>query len=121
MAGEDAARLAVAALLYPERFGSSAVYPTGRYQHSHGEVARIIGRHIGRELRHVTISREEWERHLVELSALDSRINADMARHISSLAMMRKAIPPNDLFAQLTGEAQLSLEQALASRRLMFA
>jgi hypothetical protein len=69
----------------------------------------------------VTISREEWERHLVELSALDSRINADMARHISSLAMMRKAIPPNDLFAQLTGEAQLSLEQALASRRLMFA
>ena len=44
IAGSDAGKLAVAALLHPERFGGKpAVYPSGGEKFTHAEVARMIG------------------------------------------------------------------------------
>ena len=86
ISGEDAGKLAIAALRFPERFGDKTeVYPTGTEKFTHTEVAGIIGPHLGRSLRHETISAEAWQTRLMELSKHDERINLDMARHISAV------------------------------------
>ena len=123
MAGEDAGKLAIAALRFPERFGEkTAVYPTGTEKFTHSEVAGIIGRHLGRPLRHETISPEAWQKRLMELSEHDGRINLDMARHISAVgAGMRKPFPVNDMFRSVTQEQAMTLEAALKSGYLVFA
>lgn len=122
IAGIDAAKLAVAALLTPERFGTAtAVYPSGGYQYSHAEIARIVGAHLGRTLRHETISKEAWRQRLLEHSAREPRINAAMAEHISALgAAVRAMRPPDDSFGALTGDKPLSLPDALTLGQLTF-
>ena len=122
IAGEDAGKLAVAALRFPERFGDkTVVYPTGTEKFTHSEVAGTIGRHLGRSLRHETISAEAWQKRLMELSERDGRINLDMARHISTVgAGMRKPFPTNDLFRVVTQEQAMTLEDALRSGYLAF-
>ena len=123
IAGEDAGRLAVAALLHPERFGGkTAVYPTGGHRHSHADIAALLGAHLGRTLRHETIAREAWRTRVAALAGLDGRISADMAAHISAVgASIRQALPLNDLLATATGATPLSLQQMLDSGRLSFA
>ena len=98
ISGEDAGKLAIAALRFPARFGDKReVYPTGTEKFTHTEVAGIIGRHLGRSLRHETISAEAWQTRLMELSQQDERISLDMARHISAVgASVRKPFPIND-------------------------
>jgi uncharacterized protein YbjT (DUF2867 family) len=122
IAGEDAGKLAIAALRFPERFGDkTAVYPTGTEKFSHSEVAGIIGRHLGRSLRHETVSVEAWQTRLMELSQQDKRINLDMARHISAVgAGMRKPFPINDMFGAVTQEQAMTLDEALRSGYLAF-
>jgi len=122
IAGEDAGKLAIAALRFPERFGDrTAVYPTGTEKFSHSEVAGIIGRHLGRSLRHETVSVEAWQKRLIELSQQDKRINLDMARHISAVgASMRKPFPINDIFGAVTQEQAMTLDEALRSGYLAF-
>jgi uncharacterized protein YbjT (DUF2867 family) len=122
IAGEDAGRLAVAALLHPERFGGkTAVYPSGGHRHSHAEIAQLLGAHLGRKLRHETIARDAWRARVAALAAHDDRITDDMAAHISAVgASIRQALPLNDLFATTTGAAPLSLQQMLDSGRLSF-
>jgi uncharacterized protein YbjT (DUF2867 family) len=122
IAGEDAGKLAIAALRFPERFGDkTAVYPTGTEKFSHSEVAGIIGRHLGRSLRHETVSVEAWQKRLMELSQQDKRINLDMARHISAVgAGMRKPFPINDIFGAVTQEQAMTLDEALRSGYLAF-
>jgi uncharacterized protein YbjT (DUF2867 family) len=122
IAGEDAAKLAVAALLHAERFGAkTAVYPSGGYQYTHAEIAQILGGHLGRTLRHETISREAWQKRLLALSAHDDRITADMADHISVLgATIRQPLPTNDIFETVTQGKPVSLLEALKSGRLSF-
>jgi uncharacterized protein YbjT (DUF2867 family) len=122
IAGEDAGRLAIAALLHPERFGGkTAVYATGGHSHSHAEIARILGAHLGRSLRHETIAREAWRARIAARAAADARISDDMAAHIAAVAAsIRKALPLNDLHATTTGPAPLSLQQMLESGRLAF-
>jgi uncharacterized protein YbjT (DUF2867 family) len=122
IAGEDAGKLAIAALRFPERFGDkTAVYPTGTEKFSHSEVAGIIGRHLGRSLRHETVSVEAWQTRLMELSQQDKRINLDMARHISAVgAGMRKPFPINDMFGVVTQEQAMTLDEALRSGYLAF-
>lgn len=92
IAGSDAGKLAVAALLYPERFGGKSVlYQSGSEKFTHAELAEMIGRHIGRRLRHATITAEAWETLLTRRAQCDDRINADLARHISAVgANMRQ-------------------------------
>jgi uncharacterized protein YbjT (DUF2867 family) len=122
IAGEDAGKLAIAALRFPERFGDkTAVYPTGTEKFSHSEVAGIIGRHLGRSLRHETVSVEAWQTRLMELSQQNKRINLDMVRHISAVgAGMRKSFPINDMFGAVTQEQAMTLDEALRSGYLAF-
>ena len=122
IAGEDAGKLAIAALRFPERFGDkTAVYPTGTEKFSHSEVAGIIGRHLGRSLRHETVSVEAWQTRLIGLGQQDKRINLDMARHISAVgAGMRKPFPINDMFSAVTQEQAMTLDEALRSGYLAF-
>jgi uncharacterized protein YbjT (DUF2867 family) len=120
--GEDAGKLAIAALRFPERFGDkTAVYPTGSEKFTHSEVAGIIGRHLGRSLRHETISAEAWQTRLMELSKHDGRISLDMARHISAVgAAMRKPFSINDIFHVVTQDQAMTLDDALRSGYLAF-
>ncbi len=113
--GEDAGKLAVAALLHPERFGDKmAVYPSGGKPFSHAEVADLLGLRLGRTLRHETISQEAWQERLIALSVTDDRLNPLMAAHISNVgAAMRQSPPSNDLFEALTGERPQSLPEVL--------
>jgi len=123
IAGEDAGKLAVAALLQPDCFGHQAViYPSGRSRYSHAEIARIVGRHLGRALRHETITKEAWEERILALSASDSRVNATMAAHISAMgAAFSHGHPlPTGMFETLTGDRALSLIDVLESNRLSF-
>jgi uncharacterized protein YbjT (DUF2867 family) len=122
IAGSDAGKLAVAALLHPERFGGkSVVYPSGSEKFTHAELAEMIGHHIGRRLRHETIAAEAWEALLTRHAQCDDRINADMARHISALgANMRQPAPLNDLFEAVTFERPMTMCEALASGYLSF-
>jgi hypothetical protein len=122
ISGEDAGKLAIGALRFPERFGNkTAVYPTGGEKFSHSEVAGIIGRHLGRSLRHETISDEAWQTRLMEVSEHDGRISVDMARHISAVgASMRKPFPMNDLFHTVTHEQPMTLNDSLRSGYLSF-
>jgi uncharacterized protein YbjT (DUF2867 family) len=123
IAGEDAGKLAAAAVLHPERFGPrSAIFPTGRYLYRYSEIAEILGKHLHRRIRHETISKEEWIERLDDLGATDNRVNNDMARHISALgAAFRGPIPPlNNIFEETTGEPALSLQQALDLGRISF-
>jgi uncharacterized protein YbjT (DUF2867 family) len=111
MSGADAGRFAAAALLHPERFGDAkAVYPTGDQRLTHGEAAAIIGRHLGRDLRHETIAPDVWRDRLIGLAAKDARISADMAAHISTVGIaLRQALPANDLFERATGTTSTPL------------
>jgi uncharacterized protein YbjT (DUF2867 family) len=122
ISGEDAGKLAIAALRFPERFGDkTAVYPTGSEKFTHSEVAGIIGRHLGRSLRHETISAEAWQTRLMELSKHDGRISLDMARHISAVgAGVRKPFPINDMFHVMTQGQAMTLDDALRSGYLAF-
>ncbi len=122
IAGVDAGKLAVAALRFPERFGDkTAVYPAGSENFTNSEVAGIIGRHLGRSLRHETISAEAWQAHLMDLSQRDERLSLDMARHISAVgAAMRKPFPINDTFGAVTKERAMTLDEALRSGYLAF-
>ena len=122
IAGQDAAKLAVAALLHPERFDSKTLYPGGGKAYSHAEIAHMIGERIGRRLRHETISAAAWQELLGGRAAADARISPAMAAHIAAVgAALRQPPPPNDLFERLTLEAPQSLGDAIASGRLSLA
>ncbi|HKP95266.1 MAG TPA: NmrA family NAD(P)-binding protein, partial [Fibrobacteria bacterium] len=82
MSGEDAGKLAVSALLHPGRYsGKTAIYPSGGERFSHSEIAEVLARHLGRAIRHETISAEAWQNRLLAIGSQDSRINAGMAGH----------------------------------------
>lgn len=117
MAGEDAGRLAVSALLHPERFsGETAIYPSGGERYSYAEIAEVLERHLGRAIHHETISAETWQTRLLSLGSKDSRINVDMAKHISALgASLRQDFPSNDIFERVTGKKPISIVDFLAS------
>ncbi|UPK28605.1 NmrA family NAD(P)-binding protein [Bradyrhizobium sp. 195] len=122
IAGEDCARIAVAALLTPEKFeGGPAVYPGSPHQYTQSELFGIVGDFLGLKLRHECISQQAWRDHLIALSAGDSRMNADMAGHISSVSAalkQMKPLPPNDMIEQITGVRPISLREALETGKL---
>lgn len=121
IAGEDAGKLAVAALLHPERFGGqTAVYPTGSEQYSYSQIADLLGRHLGRALRYEQISQAAWHERLMSISAHDDRINDDLARHISSVGAAIGPFPLNGLFESVTQEKPVSLQELIKSGRIRF-
>jgi uncharacterized protein YbjT (DUF2867 family) len=87
ISGHDAAEVAVAALLHPERFDGPVTYPPGPEAFSHAEIAEALTELLGRPVRFEPISQEQWRQDLVDLSALDDQqvINPAMAQHISSV------------------------------------
>jgi uncharacterized protein YbjT (DUF2867 family) len=121
MAGEDAGKLAVSALLHPERFsGRTAVYPSGGERFSHAEIAEILEQHLGRSIRHETISAESWRTRLLAIASKDSRVNAAMAGHISALgASFQQDFPMNDVFETVTNEKPISFADYLVSKRFL--
>lgn len=120
MAGSDAAKLAVAALLHPERFeGKKAVWPTGGNRYSHAQVGELLAQNLGHPVSHKTISAAAWRDRLLELAKVDTRVNAGMASHISAVgASITGHFPANELFQQYTGEQPQSLEEAIRSGSL---
>lgn len=113
--GEDAAKLAVAALLHPERLnGATTIYPTGGAQVSHGEIAAALSDKLGRSIRHETVARQVWADRLVSLASIDGRLSREMAEHISTVGMaLRQRLPMNDLFEQLTHQKPVSILEGI--------
>ena len=86
IAGEDAAEILVAALLYPDRFAGGMIhYPPGSAPHTHAELADALSSELSMPVRYEPISRAEWRADLEALAALpNSVVNADMANHSSA-------------------------------------
>ncbi|WP_394619360.1 NmrA family NAD(P)-binding protein [Lentzea sp. JNUCC 0626] len=84
--GRDAAELAVAALLHPERFEGPICYPQGAEELSHHEIAAILADRYGKPVRFEPIEPEQWRRELVALSTVEDVVNPDMAGHITEVA-----------------------------------
>jgi uncharacterized protein YbjT (DUF2867 family) len=120
MSGKDAGKLAVAALLHPDRFGAGGtVYPTGGENYTHRQVASILSDYLGRVVVHETITADSWRSRLIALSEKDDAINSDMAGHISAVgASLSKSIPSNNIFEAVTQEKQVSLVEALETGNL---
>lgn len=118
--GDDAGRLAVAAMLHPERLkGETTIYPSGGAQVSHGEIAQALSEKLGRAIRHETVSRREWADSLNMRSLVDGRLNPDMADHISAVGVaLRRTIPMNSLFEDIAGERPTSILDAIRSGAL---
>ena len=122
ISGQDAARLAVAALLHPERFqDQSTVYPSGSANHTHGDVARIVGQHLHRQLRHETVSPQAWANRIAGRASVDTRLSTAMGQHIATVGgSMKNPFPVNDLFERLVGMRSMMLEDALRTGYLSF-
>lgn len=117
IAGADVAHLAVEALLHPEKFGGQAVvYPGSLEQYTQSQVASLIGDYLGQHVTHRTISQSEWCARILKLAEHDVRISPDMARHISAVAAhLKEPFKPNNMIADITGRAPMSLTDALNS------
>lgn len=127
ISGRDAAYLVVAALLKPERFeGEQVHYPVGVQLMDHTQIARIIGEHLGREIRYVPVNAQEWADELTALASSDpvGPVNMDMARHIAAvgaaLASGKGPIrqPDPDELARLIGVEPLTFEDYLISETM---
>jgi uncharacterized protein YbjT (DUF2867 family) len=87
--GSDAADLCVSALLEPERYPDSIVFPPGHERLSQQEIAEIISEETGREVRYEPISQEEWMRRL-RIDAVNSGglVTEAMITHLTAQARM---------------------------------
>src|SRR5438132_992826 len=69
ISGEDAAEIALVALLHPERFERGMVqYPPGAELLSHAEIARVLSEELSRPIRFEPITREAWRDELLALA-----------------------------------------------------
>jgi uncharacterized protein YbjT (DUF2867 family) len=121
IAGEDAAELAVAAILHPERFaGADVHYPPGAALHTHAEIAAVLGEELGREVVYEAVDAETWAADLTARAVADrcGVINADGARHIAAIGAalarpgQRPVRAPNAAeLARLIGRPPLGLRE----------
>lgn len=120
MTGEDAGRLAVAALLHPERAGGArTLYPSGGTVVSHAQIAAALSEKLGRPIRHETIARADWIERLLARREADERVNADMAAHISAVGLgIRETMAQNNLFETFTGQQPVSVLDAVRAGRV---
>jgi uncharacterized protein YbjT (DUF2867 family) len=122
--GRDAAELAVAALLHPERFTGPICYPPGPEQFTHAQLAEVLTDELDRAIRYVPISRDEWRQELVELAAENPGgvVNDDMASHISAVGQhvaQSGATIPGDAaeLRRLTGVEPTTLREFIRANR----
>lgn len=87
ISGRDAAELAVAALLHPERFDRPVVYPSGSEDFSHADVATLLSDVVDAEVRFEAVTQEQWHQELTDLAEHQGEavVNHAMAQHISSI------------------------------------
>jgi uncharacterized protein YbjT (DUF2867 family) len=128
IAGEDAARIAVAAFLRPERFPSAVAYFPGVEHRSHPEIADALTRAVGRAVGYRAIDASTWAKDLrARAIGRSSVINDAMATHISTLGAVLAAgrapmLPPDpDAIADLIGRRPRSLDSFLAQNARSFA
>lgn len=128
ISGRDAADLAVAALVDPDRFADDKVsYPSGAELLSHVEVAEVISAETGSDVEFVPVSQQEWQSTL-EGAAKNSAgvVNAAMAQHISAVGaqLARRdgaAIPPNSQrLREIIGHAPMSFAEFIREHREEF-
>jgi uncharacterized protein YbjT (DUF2867 family) len=89
ISAQDAAALALAALVHPERFsGASVQYPPGSELLSQQEMAELMSLELDRPISYQAVSRAAWRRELDGIAETDPAgvVNAEMAPHISALA-----------------------------------
>ena len=86
ISGKDAGRLVVTALTRPGILGPGVHYPVGAQLLDYAEIARQIGEQLGRPIRFVPTSAQDWA---AELGASPGRpagsINAAIAQHIAAV------------------------------------
>lgn len=90
ISGRDAAELALAGLLHPERFSGQVVDVKGAEELSHVEIASLLSQLAERPVRYEPATQEQWRQDLVELSQVEGEdvVNPAMAQHISSVGDM---------------------------------
>lgn len=86
ISGRDAADLAVAALVDPDRFaGAKVSYPPGAELLSHVQIAEAISAEIGSAVVFAPVSAQEWQRTLEDVATSSGVVNDAMAQHISAV------------------------------------
>ncbi|MEU7628782.1 NAD(P)H-binding protein [Nocardia sp. NPDC049220] len=129
ISGQDAADLAVAALVDPDRYPAGTIsYPGGVELRSHQEIADMIAAEIGSPVAYTYISRAEWQAEL-EARSDTSVINPAMAQHISAVAERFAASgeaaptrqPDPRAVADAIGHAPLSFAEFIRANRNDFA
>jgi len=124
--GGDAAEVAVAALLHPERFNGPVCYPTGSEWLNHHDIAEILTEELGRRVEFRPVSRSEWRQELIDLAEANPGgvVNTAMAGHISNVgeAVAARGAPPADSAAlsALIGRAPVLLRDFIRDNRLIF-
>jgi uncharacterized protein YbjT (DUF2867 family) len=127
IAGEDAAELVVAGLLHPARFAGGTIhYPSGSALHTHSELAEILSQELSTPVRYEAISLPEWRRDLDDLADRPGAgINADMAKHISTLghALSQRGalkVPDAPALEHLLGRAPVSFREFIRAHASQF-
>lgn len=127
ISGRDAAELGVAALLHPERFSSSIVYPAGSEQFSHAEIAALLSDLLGSSVRFEAVTGDQWRDELISLAGMEGEtvINPAMAQHISSIGHAVAHGAPHraadaEALRALTGREPVGLREFLQAHRSDF-
>ena len=85
--GHDAAGLALAAFLHPERFTGPVCYLSGPESFNHCEIASLFSELLDRPVRFEPTTEQDRRAELMEMAAVDTTgvLNSAMAQHISSI------------------------------------
>lgn len=124
ISGVDAADLAVAALLHPERFTGPVTYPRGSEQFTHADIAELLSQVLGTPVRFTPLTEEQWRADLSALAEVDDSdvVNTAMAQHISAvgagIARSGRAVPADWVtLRDLIGREPVGLRDYIAANR----
>ena len=128
VSGRDAAELALAALLNPERFDAPVSYPTGNEVFAYSDVAELLSDVLQTPIRYEPVSAADWRADLDELAGQDGEevVNLAMAQHISSVGQMLAARGPiagrhdPDALRRLIVPEPLTLREFIEENRASF-
>ena len=127
ISGRDAAELAVAGLLHPERFEATVTYPQGSEHYSHADIAAMLSEVLGTPTSFEPVDQHRWRQELTELATIDDSyvVNPAMAQHISSIGhavSVGAPARPADWAAlqALTGRTPVTMREFLEAHRDAF-
>ncbi len=128
ISGRDAAEVARAALLHPERFHDTVYYAKGSEALSHVAIASLLTALTRAEVRYRAVTRDEWRTDLEELarSSGGDVVNPAMAQHISAIGQMVATAGPTlpadcDALAALIDREPVTMQQFLQDNMNTFA